>query len=98
MTSASATAPGAIARWVSAEQVADRTPFEAVTIRRACSRGEIPGAVKKCGRWCIPEGAELIWLQRETPAAPQQRSEAAPRVLKHGGPCFQELVEVEDER
>lgn len=53
-----------VVRFVSPEHVAALTPFEPVTIRRACARGEIPGAVKKAGRWCIPEGAERIWLEQ----------------------------------
>lgn len=83
-----------IVRWISPEEFAGRTPFGAITIRRACARGEIPGAVKKCGRWCIPEGAELNWLERDSCPAPRYTGDQT-RTLKHVGPRFRELVEVD---
>jgi Helix-turn-helix domain len=58
----SAIAAGPRNRWLDVEAVAARTPFEPVTIRRACQRGEIPGAVKRLGRWCIPVEAVDAWL------------------------------------
>ena len=50
-------------RWLTTEEAAAIAGFKPVTIRRACCRGEIPGAEKVRGEWRIPEGATGEWVR-----------------------------------
>ena len=56
--------------WLTADEAAERTRFGAVTIQRACRRGEIPGAKKRNGQWRIPERGLDAWMMAGESGAP----------------------------
>jgi len=52
------------ARQIALDRGLDLNP---ATLRMACTRGAIPSAHKRGGRWYLPENAFLVWLNNFTP-------------------------------
>jgi hypothetical protein len=77
---------------LSVDEFAVKTPFEPVTIRRACQRKEIPGAVKRLGRWCIPASAAESWLEEEPTADDPDAEDAVGMTAGTVTGKFRELV------